>query len=43
MWDPLDLRGEPGVGEDGAVRVDAVDGEPEGDLLVAVRHVEQAA
>ena len=41
--DPLDLGGEPRVGEDGAVRVDAVDGEPESDLLVAVRHVEEAA
>ena len=43
LRDPLDLGGEPRVGQDGAVRVDAVDGEPEGDLLVAVRHVEEAS
>ena len=43
LRDPLDLGGEPRVGQDGSVRVDAVDGETEGDLLVAVRHVEEAA
>ena len=43
MRDPLDLGGKTRVREDGAIRVDAVDGEPEGDLLVAVRHVEEAS